>query len=243
MADFSKITGLLDPNKLPMMPELKHSLAGITALFGPDNESEERLTVMALVKMILTVDGTLPRQRVEMFRRLAEETYGVAEAQKKVHQLLETRAAENINDAAGILKPLEQAKKEEIICFLVNLSITADKNCLEQLEELAGKIDISQEFFTDISRNAEANLQKRSRMLRSRAGVLVAVIVIAVFILTATLLRSVIFGLIIAYILLPVEKFFENQLRRKRGIIYIVSNTIDTVTSPLKPAEPSSVQR
>jgi predicted PurR-regulated permease PerM/uncharacterized tellurite resistance protein B-like protein len=234
MADFSKITGLFDPNKLPMMPELKHSLAGITALFGSDTESEERLTVMALVKMILTVDGTLPRHRVELFRRLAEETYGVAEAQKKVHQLLETNAADNINTAAKILKPLDRAKKEEIICFLVNLSFAAEKNCLEQLRELAGMIDINWEFFNEISRSAEMNLQQRTRMLRSRAGVLVAVVVIAVFILTATLLRSVIFGLIIAYILLPVEKFFENQLRKKRGIIYFISNTIDTVTSPLK---------
>ena len=234
MANFPKIAGLFDPDKLPMMPELKHSLAGISALFGSDNESEARLTVMALVKMILMVDGTLPRSRVEMFRRLTEETYGVAEAQKKVHQLLECQAAENINDAANIIKTLDQAKKDEIICFLVTLSITADKSCLEELKKLSELIGIQESFFEATAKKAETDLMQRTRMLRSRAGVLVAVVVIAVFILTATLLRSVIFGLIIAYILLPVEKFFENCLRKKRGMIYAVSALLDLASSPLK---------
>lgn len=73
-----------------------------------------------------------------------------------------------------------------------------------------------------------------ARLLRSGAGVLAALIVIAVFILTATLLRSVIFGLIAAYVMLPIEKFFERRLRRRKGCVWLLSQAVDLLFSPLR---------
>ena len=43
------------------------------------------------------------------------------------------------------------------------------------------------------------------------AGILVALAIILIFILAATFLRSLVFGIILACFLLPLEKFFENQ--------------------------------
>ena len=43
------------------------------------------------------------------------------------------------------------------------------------------------------------------------AGILVALAIILIFILAATFLRSLFFGIILACFLLPLEKFFENQ--------------------------------
>lgn len=75
---------------------------------------------------------------------------------------------------------------------------------------------------------------RRARILRSGAGVLVALIVIAVFILTATLLRSVIFGLIAAYVMLPLEKYFERPLRQRKGVGYLLFRAGDFLFSPLQ---------
>ena len=43
------------------------------------------------------------------------------------------------------------------------------------------------------------------------AGILVALAIILIFILAATFLKSLFFGIILACFLLPLEKFFENK--------------------------------
>lgn len=50
------------------------------------------------------------------------------------------------------------------------------------------------------------------------AGIAVALVVILVFILAATFLKSLIFGLILAYFFLPLEKFFENRFFQFRPV-------------------------
>jgi len=54
--------------------------------------------------------------------------------------------------------------------------------------------------------------KKGGRLLKSWAAIAIVSVVIAVFVLTATFLKSVLFGLILAYFLLPLEKFFERKL-------------------------------
>jgi len=50
------------------------------------------------------------------------------------------------------------------------------------------------------------------------AGIAVALVVILLFILAATFLKSLIFGLILAYFFLPLEKFFENRVFQYRPV-------------------------
>ncbi len=50
------------------------------------------------------------------------------------------------------------------------------------------------------------------------AGIAVALVVILVFILAATFLKSLIFGLILAYFFLPLEKLFENRIFQFRPV-------------------------
>ena len=234
MAPFSKIAGNLLSGKLPMMPELSKSLSSLAGMFGGDDaNSATEDTVLALVKTILAVDGMIPANRLDMFRQLAEETYGVAEAQKKLHRLLEIQPLDNIIDAQKGLADLDNAKKEEIICFLINLSVASDNSKFNELSGLAKSINIPEFVFKALSEKAAEDFKQRTRILRSGTGLLVAVIVIAVFILTATLLRSVIFGLIAAYLLLPVEKFFEKRLRKKCGIVYGFSKVLEFIALPL----------
>ena len=234
MPDLHKITGAIIPGKLPMMPELKNSLASLVSLFGNDKHlSDTGETVMALVKTILSVDGVIPPARMDMFRQLAEETYGVAEAQKKVHQLREIGQLNSVMDAKDVLDKLESGSKEEIIFFLINLSVASEKSKFTELAELAAAIGISDTVFSSFAGKAEEDYRRRRRILSSGAGLLVAVIIIAVFILTATLLRSVIFGLIVAYLLLPIEKFFENRLRKRKGIVFLISEFFEFLGKPL----------
>ena len=57
-----------------------------------------------------------------------------------------------------------------------------------------------------------SDVTAQARIVKSGAGLAIACVVIAVFILAATFLKSVLFGLIFAYFLLPLEKGFERLL-------------------------------
>ncbi len=57
---------------------------------------------------------------------------------------------------------------------------------------------------------------------------------LVVFILTATLLRSLVFGVILAYLLMPLEKFFERQFLNHRGLAYWLHCLVLLPTLPLQ---------
>ena len=217
-----------------MVPELKNSLASLASLFGNDSTTPDTESmVLALVKTIMNVDGVIPPARLDIFRQLSEEAYGITAAQKKLHQLLEIPALESVMDAKETLAVLDDKDKEDIFRFLITLSVSSDNSCLSELAELAAASGIDEFVFSSMAQKAADDLKRRARILSSGAGLLVAVIVIAVFILTATLLRSVIFGLIAAYLLLPVEKFFEKRLRQKRGPVYFIARFFEFIAGPL----------
>ena len=112
MLNLVKAAGSVFQGKMPMMPELKNSLASLVSMFGNGSElSDTEYLVLAMVKTILSVDGTVPQSRLDMFRQLSEETYGVTAAQKKLYQLMEIQALNPIMDACQKLSKLENAEK------------------------------------------------------------------------------------------------------------------------------------
>ena len=77
--------------------------------------------------------------------------------------------------------------------------------------------------------------EKLSGVLRTGtgAGILVALAVIVIFILAATFLKSLVFGIILACFFLPLEKFFEKHFLQWRGVRWICSIS-DAVTAPFR---------
>lgn len=55
--------------------------------------------------------------------------------------------------------------------------------------------------------------EKRKGLFRSGAGVIAAIVILLLFVLTALYLKSLIFGIIAAYFFLPLEKFFERMFQ------------------------------
>ncbi len=60
--------------------------------------------------------------------------------------------------------------------------------------------------------------EKKSGLFRSGAGVITAIVIILIFVLTALYLKSLIFGIIAAYFFLPLEKFFERKFFQTNAI-------------------------
>ena len=229
---FSRLTGSLRSAKSAYLPLLSRSWRAMEAFFGHGRNAEKN-AVLSLVRTIITVDGDIPAHNLELFRQLAEENYGVSTAGKQLEEMLSLPPQTSAEAAAAVLIKLDKEEKRRIAVFLIELSIAANRNQWHLVSDLIMKLGFSAEELQDFVNRSETEYQSRKRLLHSGAGLWVALIVLAVFILTATLLRSVIFGLIIAYLLLPLEKFFERRLREKRGLIYRVLWLLEMIPAPL----------
>ena len=197
---------------------LRHSYESLTEFFSGDNpEEKKRRAFLCLVHSLLGRNGVVSGERVEAVRRLIESKKGSEEAFRQIRALKEA-ADITPQKAAEALKGLDEEEIRKLLHFLVLLTLSSnafDETGQNYLAELSSSLGVSPEVFDDIIKSARNERAVQDRLIRSGAGLVAAIGVIVLFILTATLLRSVIFGLIGAYLLLPLEKYFEKKDTRR----------------------------
>ena len=201
---------------------LRDSFASISAFFASGRERDEvRRGVYLLVKFLFVRDNELSPRQAEAFKDLLEEIAPDANCEKALRELEETPAAE-YGTVLASLKAFPPEKRDKCIAFQLALAarLKAAAETVELLKKISLDSGMEERNFTSAQEEIRKIYDRREKVFRSGTGIIAALIVLAVFILTATLLRSVIFGLILAYLLLPLERLFENSWRRKRGLGY-----------------------
>ena len=233
---FFRLSNSIFQTRLGKNP-LKYSYEMLTGLFPGDNREDPwRRTVLAIVRSLLAEeDGSIPGERIEILRRLIENKRGPEEAAKRIRELKE---AVDITPqkAADALAEMDAVEKQKILKFLVLLTQGAkvfEGRNYAYLSDFSRALGITGDVFEEIVRNAEEERVAQDRLIRSGAGLLAAIGVILLFVLTATLLRSVIFGLIGAYLLLPLEKYFEKKIRSGRGLLCRLVKGCEKIVLPL----------
>lgn len=238
MFDFSRITDSLRFSKR-MERSMRHTFTVVTTLFRNGNGAGDsgravRTAVLSVFRQILESGGPLKENDLESLRQLLMHGHSPFEVDKLVAEL-KNQPPVSADEAAAALRTLPREEQERVLRAFLVLAVSTDS--LERCKPLIADIAERTGFFPGAVDRFTAEITsehlRRRRIIRSGAGILVALIVIAVFILTATLLRSVIFGLIAAYVMLPAEKYFERRLREKRGIGYHLFRLADWLFSPL----------
>ena len=196
---------------------LRGSLATAASFFkGGGNPVKEALGL--LLVYLFHREGAFPEKTEKLFCRVMNDSAPAVNAEQvwRSFEELPDCTREELLEA---LKEIPADKKVSFIRFTAAMVYHNDgfPDAAEKLEEIALETGISKEAFQEIVTSIIAARERRDRMLRSGAGIAAALIVLAVFIITATLLRSVIFGLIFAYLLLPLEQYLERNWREKRG--------------------------
>jgi len=181
-------------------------------------------------------DGSIPETKRKILREMLSEVRSdgeLLEEQRKL-DLLVPRDEET--DASPILLlPREQQK--HILLFLLGIAVAtqADAERRKGLASFAEKMHFPAADYAALEQEVtQARTAQKNQVLRSSAGIIVAVMVLVIFILTATLLRSLVFGLILAYLLLPLEKFFERRFRKHSGIAYWLHSMVMLPLAPLQ---------
>ena len=87
--------------------------------------------------------------------------------------------------------------------------------------ETAAAMKIDSRLVQELVDREAARRATTSKVLNSGAGLAVAMVVILVFILAATFLKSLFFGIILAYFFLPLEKYFEKYFFTARLVVAV----------------------
>ncbi len=226
-------------SKINVGRTLRESFEFVAGFVGYDISGDSdarriRFAVNTLVRRLLEKDGRIAPERRDICRRLWEEHFDHAYAETRLQELMETAVAP-ADEAVAVLSSLPDIQRQQIADFLLALAVALG-NLPDEVKfvfDTAVGLGVDLNALEKHHMQLEEEARKRKLLVSSGWGVVVAIGVILLFVITAKLLQSVIFGLIIGCVLLPLEKMAEKQLRRKRGVFYIISAIGSTIFYPL----------
>ena len=194
------------------------AIDAVAGLFSNEDQlSGDDKHLVALLKSVLPTDQSeLEKSYVQLrgsFERKALSERKIAYLMEFLRQV----APLSVEEALELLNSYEFQRRRDVLAQLLRLAIDHGEyreNAFIFIKTLAMKLEISEAEFSELSDNVLANSNNRAKILRSGTGIILALIVIGLFVLIATWLSSLLFGLALAYIFLPLEQYFERRLRR-----------------------------
>ena len=196
-------------------------------------ETDEKLlqhNMLQLFVLVLRSDGNVKAVEQQSVATLVRDVYGEAAANQLQQMLGEDKAP----DLKAVCAGLESLTLEEKETLLRALFVTAfadneygkeEEDCLQAI---ATELGISEEAFEREENAALEQHNHRMKLVRSSTGLIASVVVIGIFILTATFLKSVLFGLMLAYFFLPLQQRYANSFLNNGLIarLFGLANTI-----------------
>jgi len=216
---------------------LKEKFAAITNLvIGEKDEAKRfRAGFVALVCPLLSKNGKINEHSKAVYRRLLEEYFNIQIAESHLAEF-STLELPDVETAAKLIcdsfpdKALRTA--EFLIALTVSIGGRADDISFARTAALA--LGMSAENFAATLKKLSETEKRRQRLRNSSRGIIAAMVIIAVFILTAKFMQSVIFGVLLACILLPLEKFYEKRLTARKGFVFGIIRALCWPFVPLK---------
>ena len=207
------------------------SVRGVVAHHA--GETDEKLlqhNMLQLFVLVLRSDGNVKAVEQQSVATLVRDVYGEAAANQLQQMLGEDKAP----DLKAVCAGLESLTLEEKETLLRALFVTAfadneygkeEEDCLQAI---ATELGISEEAFEREENAALEQHNRRMKLVRSSTGLIASVVVIGIFILTATFLKSVLFGLMLAYFFLPLQQRYANSFLNNGLIarLFGLTNTI-----------------
>jgi len=216
---FSRATGtLVNP-----LSKAVDSVREVIAHHAGDPDEKLLLkNMLQLFVIVLRADGAVSATEQQSVATLVRDVYGEAAAGQLQQMLAEDKAPDLAEVCAG-LASLTAEEKEILLralftaAFSDNQYAEAEEECMHRI---ARELGIAEETFQREEAAALEQHNRRMKLVRSSTGLIASVVVIGIFILTATFLKAVLFGLILAYFFLPLQQrytrsFLENGILAK----------------------------
>ncbi len=201
----------------------------------PNNDNTEEHILAALIKTLLAPEREINSTDVENFRMVWGKSFSSKDVDRIVAELYDSSNI-TVEEAAGALKNFSSLNQELLFSNFAELLSSSDDqgNAELFLFALAEATDFATDKLKNIILQAKQKSAKHKKLLSSGAGILATLVILLIFVLTATWLKSVIFGLILAALMFPAEQYFEHRLKQKKGIAYYFFNACEKFTDFIK---------
>ena len=191
-----------------------------TLFAGQEQLSNDDKQVMALIKTLLPLEPLAKEKALSRFRNSLEKQYVSEEKIAKLFVFLRQTAPGSADDVLPVLAKQDVVQQKQLLSDLLCLAMSAKDfrpEALQVIADLAEKLKFSKEEFAEMADLVKNSHNGREMLLRSGTGIVLALIVIVLFVLVATWLSSLLFGVVLAYMFLPLEQYFERKLAQKPG--------------------------
>ena len=190
-------------------------LAQITSRASRTHEDLQQLNVAigALFLAVLRADGQETSEELARLDQLFAANFGKREA-RRVHQALGKIPQIDLVASCKQLAGLSADEGRELVRGMVEVAFVdggVSPDELSVVRVVARELKLPDSVVDESVRDVRSERDKRSTFVRSSAGILIALVVIAIFIFTATFLKSVLFGLILAYFCLPLQRWYQTR--------------------------------
>ncbi len=205
------------------------------AISGNDHFDQVTRQIVMLMKAIVIADGKVDDEEIAGIRRNFSERFTPGEIEE-LTKILKDTDPPDVDAAISSLQELPDREKAALCAGLIELAYANSHYTGEQkkiVHQVAREFDVPDGIIAGFEEESYQASAQRERILKSGAGIFAALVIIAIFILAATFLKSVLFGVIFAFIFLPLEKWFENKFFKNRMVAGIVSG-IGKLTIPFR---------
>lgn len=122
-----------------------------------------------------------------------------------------TRALEHIK-SLSTLSPTQKRESGSFFLDLIPLHQTLTPEICSEWKTLCAAMGLSTEETEKILTEEEERRKNKAKRLNSGAGLIAALLVLLLFVFAALYLKTVFFGFLLAYLFLPLERFFEKRI-------------------------------
>jgi predicted PurR-regulated permease PerM/uncharacterized tellurite resistance protein B-like protein len=200
------------------------AVSAVSGILNPRNRTDKAAdskiaeAVFSLIRAVARADGDIDsKEKAELESFLAEKF--PPERVQNFRAVFNGDSETDIEGATQTLRPLSGEERTTVISALVNMAMVNDECAPEQREmikSINSRLALPEDIPYQLEKQYIEYRDKGDSFFKSGAGLLFALIIILVFVLTATFLKSVLFGLIMAYFFLPLEKRFEKFISDNR---------------------------
>ena len=237
MAEQSRWKQLLSGN-ISLSKTLHKTFSYISTVIWEPRDGEDkafRIAMDSLLFSLLNTGGVVLPAARDVFRSLLEDRFDHNDIEQRLNGLSNCTPIPE-NEAVAELKSCDLPRQKQIIEFMFSLAVELgnDPGKIAFVKRIAAKLDLPENETDAVYERLISELNRKKRIISSGIGIVVAIVLLLIFILAAKYLQSVIFGLILACLLLPVEKFFERRLTARKGMTYILVRAVHFIMLPLR---------
>lgn len=194
-----------------------------------------RLAFQSLVRPFMIKDGRIDETAKGVYRKLLAEYFDHQTAGSHAAEIMDIEPMA-LSDACTVLRTAAGSKAVRIAEFIITLAVTLNTagRSPELLKETSLTLGMREEEFENFLRDTGDSEKRKQHLRNSSCSIIATLVILLIFVLTAKYLQSVIFGILLACILMPLEKFFEKCLRHKLNPVYGATKFISLLILPLK---------